>query len=146
MSADWIGVTLHFFTLQLSVSLAQFLILWCGSSLLVVLLVWGNKITLWGIKKHIFLAEKHPNFKVLSLKPVPVLAAVSSCFQAATIPRYDMMQTHFNESLQKLKMPVFYVDFCKYKFTCVHLPPCLHDKETVRIIRSHHPLVIQVNR
>lgn len=105
-------------------------------------------------KKNIFflccvatkMAEKHPNFKTLSLKPVSVLAAVSSCFQAATIPRYDMMQTHFNESLQKLKMPVFHVDFCKYKFTCVHLPPCLHDKETLRIIPSHHPLVIQVNR
>lgn len=92
------------------------------------------------------MAEKRPNFKTLSLKPVSVLAAVSSSFQAATIPLYDMMQTHFNESLQKLKMLVFNVDFCKYKFTCVHLPPCLHDKETLRIIPSHHPLVIQVNR
>lgn len=99
----WIGVTLHFFTLQLYVSLAQFLILWCGSSVLVVLLVWGNKITLWGIKKNFFfccvttkMAEKHPNFKTQSLRPVSVLATVSSSFQAATIPRYDMMWTHFN--------------------------------------------------
>lgn len=91
-------------------------------------------------------AEKRPNFKTLFLRPVSVLAAVSSCFQAATIPRYDLMQTHLNESLQKLKMPVFNVDFCKYKFTCVHLPPCVHDEETLRIIPSHHALVIQVNR